>query len=285
VERQRADLGAWPVAAENEYNPGMLDRKRLRRCLPVGGLGLPLHLYRTIGSTNDRAAELAAQGAPQGTLVVADEQTAGRGRAGRRWITPPGSALAFSLVLRPQASGPSAIGPLNALGALAVVDALAEVGVSAQVKWPNDVVLGGRKACGVLVEASWLDGSLQAVVLGIGLNVATASVPPLPALDYPATCVQAALKANVDRVDLLLGLLAAIAAWLPRLKSPELVDAWQARLAFMHQDVILIGPEGQVRGELLGLAPDGRARIRSTAGETLLMGGEGISLRPVDMPE
>ncbi len=263
----------------------MLDQKRLRRGLPVGGLGLPLHFYRTIGSTNDRAAELAAEGAPQGTLVVADEQTAGRGRAGHRWITPPGSALAFSLILRPQTSGPAAVGPLNGLGALAVVEALAGLEVSAQVKWPNDVVLGGRKACGVLVEGSWLEGTLQAVVLGIGLNVATASVPPAASLGYPATCVQAVARRDLDRVDLLLRTLSAVAAWLPRLESHELIDMWQSRLAFLHQEVVLTGPEGQVRGELLGLAADGRARIRSGAGETLLIGGEGVSMRPVDTPE
>ncbi len=263
----------------------MLDQKRLRLGLPVGGLGLPLHCYRTIGSTNDRAAELAAQGAPHGTLVVADEQTAGRGRAGRRWITPPGSALALSLVLRPQGPGRRAIGPLNALGALAVAEALADLGASPEVKWPNDVVLGGRKVCGVLVEGSWLEGVLQAVVLGIGLNVAPASVPAAAALDYPATCVQEAVRKGVDRVALLLRLLAAVAAWLPRMDTPGLIDAWQAKLAFVHQEVTLSGPEGAVRGELLGLAMDGRARLRLASGETLLIGGEGVSLRPVDMPE
>jgi len=262
----------------------MLDRKRLRRGLPVEGLGLPVYVYRTIGSTNDRASELAAQGAPHGTLVVADEQTAGRGRAGRRWITPPGSALAFSLVLRLPAAGQATIAPLNALGAMAVVDALGEVGVAARVKWPNDVILGGRKACGILVEGAWVDDALESVVLGIGLNVAPASVPPAAVLDYPATCVQSAASAEVNRVDLLLRILAAIAAWLPRLESPHLTAAWEQRLAFLHEEVELVGKEGHVRGVLLGLAPDGRARLRSSSGETLLIGGETVSLRPVDMP-
>ena len=123
-------------------------------------LGRPrLHL-RTTGSTNDRARELAAAGAPHGTLVTAREQTAGRGRQGRTWIGPPGRALLLSLVLRELES----LLPLRA--GLAVADVAAD---DALVKWPNDVWIAGRKVAGVLVESRPQDGW---AVLGIGLNVA-----------------------------------------------------------------------------------------------------------------
>lgn len=123
-------------------------------------LGRPrLHL-RTTGSTNDRARELAAAGAPHGTLVTAREQTAGRGRHGRTWIGPPGRALLLSLVLRELES----LLPLRA--GLAVADVAAD---DALVKWPNDVWIAGRKVAGVLVESRPQDGW---AVLGIGLNVA-----------------------------------------------------------------------------------------------------------------
>ena len=123
-------------------------------------LGRPrLHL-RSIGSTNARARELALAGAPHGTAVTADEQTAGRGRQGRGWETPPGSALAVSLVIRDP-------DPLLSLRAgLAVADL---AGACARVKWPNDVLVGGRKVAGVLVEGRLQEGW---AVLGIGVNAA-----------------------------------------------------------------------------------------------------------------
>lgn len=131
-------------------------------------LGRPrLHL-REVGSTNERARELASAGAPHGTLVTASSQTAGRGRQGRRWFAPPGSALLLSLVLREP-------DPLLSLRAgLAVADV---AGPDAQVKWPNDVLLHGRKLAGVLVEARPQEGWS---VVGIGVNVALdpADLPP-----------------------------------------------------------------------------------------------------------
>jgi len=126
----------------------------------VSRLGRPrLHL-RTIGSTNARARELAAAGAPHGTAVTADEQTAGRGRQGRGWSTPPGSALAVSLVIRDP-------DPLLSLRAgLAVADL---AGAAARVKWPNDVLVDGRKVAGILAEGRPQEGW---AVLGIGVNAA-----------------------------------------------------------------------------------------------------------------
>jgi len=122
-------------------------------------LGTPrLHL-RSIGSTNTRARELAEAGAPHGTLVSAGEQTAGRGRQGRSWVTPPGSAIATSLIVREF----DALLPLRAGLAVANV-----AGAGARVKWPNDVLLDGRKVAGVLAEAHGADWA----VLGIGVNVA-----------------------------------------------------------------------------------------------------------------
>jgi BirA family transcriptional regulator, biotin operon repressor / biotin---[acetyl-CoA-carboxylase] ligase len=153
-----------------------------------GRLGRPrLHL-RSTGSTNDRARALAAAGAAHGTLVTAGEQTAGRGRQGRGWATPPGTAIAASLVLRRH----DALLPLRA--GLAVADV---AGPGARVKWPNDVLLDGRKVAGVLAEGRPQEGW---AVLGIGVNVALdpAELPPDAAavagtLGRPREDVEAAL--------------------------------------------------------------------------------------------
>ena len=168
----------------------VMDEVKLRSLLPVGGLGLPLHVFASLGSTNDVCVELARSGAAHGTLVVANEQTAGRGRGGRSWITQPGGALAMSILLRPQASGPLLPGYFTLIGALAVVEALAEFGVTSRIKWPNDVVVETGKLAGTLAEASWSGKVLDYVVLGIGVNVTRGSLPAQDEVDFPAACVE-----------------------------------------------------------------------------------------------
>ena len=158
--------------------------------------GLPLaraEFFETIGSTNDVVAAWAAEGAVGPCLAAADEQTQGRGREGRRWHTPAGSALALSLLLpAPQGFEASQLGRVSGLGALAVCETLEAMGVAAEIKWPNDVLAGGRKLCGVLPEAHWTGSRLQALILGIGINVAAQSVPADSELSFPATSVEAA---------------------------------------------------------------------------------------------
>src|SRR2546427_1102691 len=128
-------------------------------------LGHPVHLYRQTGSTNAVARGLAEAGAPEGLLVVAEAQSAGRGRAGRRWITPEGTALAFSLVLRPVAP-PAQAARLTMLAGLAVCEAIEQVcGLPAALKWPNDILIGGRKAGGILGEAATDGERLEFAIL------------------------------------------------------------------------------------------------------------------------
>ncbi|PIZ25632.1 MAG: biotin--[acetyl-CoA-carboxylase] ligase, partial [Chloroflexi bacterium CG_4_10_14_0_8_um_filter_57_5] len=140
-----------------------MNERELRRTLsdlPLGGV----RYYEQTGSTNDVALAWASAGAPDLALVIADEQTAGRGRLGRKWVTPPGAALAFSLVLRPRPVERDVIPLYSALGALAVVSALEEkYGLKPEIKWPNDVLVRGRKLCGILAEAVWLGSQAESV--------------------------------------------------------------------------------------------------------------------------
>ncbi len=260
----------------------MLDIARLQAGLPVGGLGEPFHFLESVGSTNDYARALAATGAPHGTLVAAEEQRAGRGRGATRWHTPKGCALAFSMILRPAgaASHPAAL--YSALGALAVCRALEAWGLQPEIKWPNDVLLGGRKAAGVLAEATWEGAELACVVLGVGLNVKRESVPRPELLDFPATCVEEALGRRVEREALLLAVLRELAEWTPRLREASFLRAWEARLAYRGQHVEIRGAEPRQRGRLLGLAPDGRLRLAPDGGGELLIAAGELHLRPVD---
>jgi BirA family biotin operon repressor/biotin-[acetyl-CoA-carboxylase] ligase len=213
-------------------------------------LGTPrLHLRRT-DSTNERARMLAISGAPHGTLVSATEQTAGRGRQGRRWSAPPGSALLCSLVLR----DPPAL--LSLIAGVAACDAIGE---RARVKWPNDIVLEHDmgKLAGILVEGRPQEGW---AVLGIGVNVAV-RIEELPAEVRAGAASLERIPGAIE--PLLADLLGALAR---RLAEPvdELLDAWRTRDALRGREVTWT--QGHGRAE--GVDEEGRLLVRRENGAT-----------------
>ena len=223
-------------------------------------LGRPrLHLRET-GSTNDRARALAVAGAPHGTLVTTGLQTAGRGRQGRTWTTPAGRALLMSLVLR----GPDRMLPLAA--AVAVAET---AGPEAAIKWPNDVLLDGRKVAGILAEARPQDGW---AVLGMGINVA------LRPDDFPEELRASAGSLGLEPSDVeafLERLLATLERTLD-LEPAALLDAWRARDALRGREVAWAGGTGRADG----IDGDGRLVVAlAGGGRTALEAGE-VHLRP-----
>ncbi len=254
----------------------------LRAKLPIQGLGEPFFYHETIASTNDEALERARQGVAHGALVFAEEQTAGRGRAGRRWFTPAKSALAFSLVLRPRLDDSQEVFGLAGLGALAVVKALETWTIRAAIKWPNDVLIERHKVAGILVETSWAGQDLEYAVMGIGINVQKESVPAEDVLDYPATCIEAAVGKRVDRYDLFIGVLESLAYWYERMGGEELLDAWQHNLAFLNHAVVVRDTVGERTGVLSGMTADGRLRLETTQGEQVLAASGDVRMRSVD---
>ena len=218
-------------------------------------LGTPrLHLRATT-STNDRARALAVAGAPDGTLVTAAAQTAGRGRQGRTWSAPPGRALLMSLVLR----APDRMLPLAA--AVAVAEA---AGPHAAIKWPNDVLLGGRKLAGILAEARPQDGW---AVLGIGLNVAVRmdELPP----ELRATAATLGLEPR--DVEAVLGRVLAALQRTMALDRQALLAAWRARDALLGREVAWAGGSGRAAG----IDGDGRLVVElPDGGRTALESGE-----------
>jgi BirA family transcriptional regulator, biotin operon repressor / biotin---[acetyl-CoA-carboxylase] ligase len=260
----------------------MLTESDLRGRLPIGGFGLPLHVLPSVGSTNDAAVDLAEAGAAEGTLVVADSQTRGRGRGGRPWQTRAGTALAMSLVLRPRQIRPEAAWGISVAGALAVAEALETEGAAPSIKWPNDVLLGERKVSGVLVDASWEGERLMHAVLGIGVNVLEGSAPPDEDVDYPATSLEHVLGRPVDRGTLLLAVLESLARWCGRLGSASLRDAWWQRMAFRERWVRVENAGREVRGRLIGIDAGGGVVLCLEGGERVHVGAGAARLRPID---
>jgi BirA family biotin operon repressor/biotin-[acetyl-CoA-carboxylase] ligase len=259
-----------------------MNERELRRTLldlPLGGI----RYYDQIGSTNDVALAWAAEGAADLALVVADEQTAGRGRFGRKWVTPPGTALAFSLVLRPAAEEAESVVLFSALGALAIASTLEEkYGLAPEIKWPNDVLVRGRKVSGILAETVWLGSRTESVVLGIGLNVLAEAVPAVESLNFPAISLETATGQSIDRLPLLHDILAALIAWRPRLGSGEFIQAWEDRLAFRGERVQVWAENRLVgAGQVEGLDRDGGLRLRSPEGEVFSVRFGEVHLRPV----
>jgi len=238
--------------------------------IPLGGL----RFLERVESTNDVALEWAAEGAPDLSVVVADEQTHGRGRSGRRWVTKGGTALAVSVVLRSE-SQPAMAGRLSGLGAVAAAEACEALGADAQIKWPNDVLIQRQKVAGILLEAEWKGDRMGVAVLGIGLNVRRGSAPPASAVDYPATSLEESLGVAPSRTAVLRWVVEALITWRPRLETAEFLESWGSRLAFRREQVIVTAPgSAPITGELIGLAEDGSLRVSSAGNEARVYMGE-----------
>jgi BirA family biotin operon repressor/biotin-[acetyl-CoA-carboxylase] ligase len=246
------------------------------RDLPLGGF----RFFESLGSTNDEALAWASEGAHDLSLVLAEEQTQGRGRLQRKWFTPAKTALAFSVVLRPTANEIRYPAHITGLGALALVDAMQNLGLRPQIKWPNDVLLNRKKGAGILVEATWMGNNLEAFVLGMGVNVLSPSVPSEDQVLFPATSIETEARHAIDRGKILHDVLSALLAWRSKIGSEEFIQAWNEALAFRGEAIQLLNDNGTaLNGELLGLEADGSLRVKADNKTLTVQIGE-IHLRP-----
>ncbi|MDP8937337.1 MAG: biotin--[acetyl-CoA-carboxylase] ligase [Actinomycetota bacterium] len=224
----------------------------------------------TVESTNGAVAALARQGAPEGVVVVADHQTAGRGRRGRTWDAPAGSSLLVSVLLRPPAADAHLAGMATALAA---VQACAEVaGVAVALKWPNDLVLGDRKLGGILGEVVTA-GDRAAVVVGLGLNVDWDAPLPPGAID-----LRSATGAVVDRAKLLVALLRALEE---RCRQPaaRILTEYRSRCVTLGRPVRVELGRLAVSGTATAVDEQGRLVVDAGRERRVIAAGEVIHLR------
>ncbi|GAB4315918.1 MAG: hypothetical protein Kow00117_07750 [Phototrophicales bacterium] len=214
--------------------------------------------YPQVDSTQDIALAWLRDGAEAGAAVICDEQLKGRGRQGRVWHTPPGVALALSVILKPI---PSGMKHITMLGALAIADMLDSLGMQdVTIKWPNDVRLQGRKVCGVLPEAAWDGDRLLGVALGMGVNVRVDFTGT--DLEHTAISIEPVLGRTVERVQLIQTLLQRVDFWAMRLGTPELFEAWKSRLDTLGQMVVVNGISGRAEA----VNRDGALLVRDGTG-------------------
>jgi BirA family transcriptional regulator, biotin operon repressor / biotin---[acetyl-CoA-carboxylase] ligase len=221
-------------------------------------IGSPRVHHRLTDSTNERAKELALAGAPHGTLVTADEQTAGRGRQGREWTAPPRSAVLMSVVLR----------ELDEMLPLAAAVAVAEaVPVEAAIKWPNDIWIDGRKVAGILVEGRPQEGW---AVLGVGLNVSTEAFPAELA-EYATSLYLSGIEGGVEAV--LRNVLSSLDRWLGA-PPARVLEAWRSRDALKGERVRWTGGDGVANG-----IDDSGALVVETSGGLVTLDAGEVHLR------
>lgn len=248
-----------------------LDRERITSL--ESPLARKVEFYEEIGSTQERARELARKGAPHGTLVVSKIQVGGKGRLGRSWISPPGG-LWMSLVLRPEIPARYAA-RITQAAAVGVAKTLRNLGVEAEIKWPNDLLVRGRKICGVLAQAIVGDNKQgYFIILGIGLN-ANFMPSDLELTDREAATLSSELGREVDLLELLDALLRNLDAELGRLDDfDEILADWRSMTCTLGRHV-RVRRFGQVlEGEAADLNPDGALILKTQSGVFELFEGE-----------
>ena len=230
-------------------------------------MGHDARVIETTGSTNDEARRWAIEGARSGSVVIADAQTAGRGRHGRSWCTPAGEALAMSIVLRTDVSA-SRLPPLAIVVGLAVREVVASrVKQAVKVKWPNDVVVGAKKLAGVLVEGAIFGSRVDHVIVGIGVNVKTTKFPDEIASTATSLALEGALA--LDRGGLAVDVLRAFDE---RLKK-WIADPTSIGAALAPHDALLdvrLRLDDGRRGVGAGVEEDGRLRVKLDDGTIAL---------------
>jgi len=236
---------------------------------------------KTVDSTNRLAKDLGRRGAPDGTLVLAEQQSAGRGRRGRKWLSQGHANLLFSLGLRPGIPVERAF-VLTMVLALSAVDGIREVaGVLPMIKWPNDLYLGGRKLAGILSEFSVKDDRIDYLVLGMGINVNWAPGHN-PELSYPATSLLQETRRPIDREELLLCILQYFEKSYPSVTSGDISGFYRRwnELSLVLGREVMIESSGEVyRGTALGIDDKGALLLREPGGgERRILAGD-VSLR------
>ncbi len=234
--------------------PDRLTALELAPLLTTRELGQQIHSFESIDSTNQAAFALALEGASAGTVVLAETQTAGRGRRGRSWVSPPQKNLAMSCILRPDI-GAEHVAELTLVTAVAVAEALESCQVAAKIKWPNDLLVGGKKICGILTELSADTERVHFVVIGIGVNL-NSTLDDFPdELGGRVTSVLLERKETVPRALFVAALLAQLELWTDKWADEGfagVAPAWRARSMTLGKTVTVMSE----RSEWTGIAQD-----------------------------
>jgi BirA family biotin operon repressor/biotin-[acetyl-CoA-carboxylase] ligase len=255
-----------------------LDLPEVENRLTTATIGRRIVYLTSTGSTMDVARADAQAGAVQGTVVIAEEQSAGRGRFGRSWVSPAGKNLYFTVILRP---GAEMLRALSVASPLAICQAIeANTGLSPAIKWPNDVLISGRKVAGVLIETELSGASPQFSLVGIGLNV-NFDIPGDSEIAAIATSLKGELGRDASRAEVLASILNAMESLLETAgRGESIVPGWKARLETLGRAVTVTFHGQTYEGVAEDVDTDGNLLLRDGSGELLTIEAGEVTLRP-----
>lgn len=246
----------------------MFGKEELENRMDTKWVGRPVHYFEELGSTNIQAKLEAERGAAEGTLVAADMQTAGRGRRGRSWNSPAGTNVYFTLILKPSFA-PDKASMVTLVMALAVAEGICGTcGLTAEIKWPNDVVANGKKVCGILTEMSAEHGAVRHIVIGVGVNVGLQEFPP--EIAETAASLQAECGREVSRTDLLVNIMKSFEKYYESFRQNEnlsgILSKYNSLLVNRNREVRVLDPKGEFRGIARGIDGGGRLLVECEDG-------------------
>ena len=249
---------------ENDLSPASI-LKGLRPSI----IGRNILYYPSIPSTMVMARRIAGEGAAEGTVIIADEQTAGRGRLGREWLSPPGSGISLSVILHPNVAQ---LPQLNMIASLAVVQSIEEVtGLKPVIKWPNDVLLNGKKVSGILIENILEGNNVSAAIVGIGVNVKL-DPSSFPDISATATSLSTELGREVSRREMLLALLKKFEQLYQELRCGEAIyERWLDRVETLKKAVRVKSGDVIEEGYVESINSDGSLVLRRPDGSLITM--------------
>jgi BirA family biotin operon repressor/biotin-[acetyl-CoA-carboxylase] ligase len=249
-----------------------LDIETIRKHLADQVVAKHLHLFSIVASTNSFLRDLAAKGAPEWTTVIADAQTAGRGRLGKPWLSPPDVNLYVSVLFRPSIAPREATG-FAFVGPLALADAIEAEGLDATIKWPNDVLVGGKKVGGILAECATIENRIDYVLIGFGVNLNVthgALREGLGNSGHAASSLSECLGREIDRNAFAAALLNQLAAWVAvyRERGPApLIAAWRDRDILTGRRVQIRDEGPSYMGRVVGVDAEGHLLLRDSLGK------------------
>ena len=263
--------------------PDVISQAEIESRLQTKWAGCSVFYCPVIDSTNVKAKRLADEGAPHGTLVAAGHQSAGKGRRGRVWESPEGTGIYMTLLLRPGIK-PEQAPMLTVLMAQSVADAIQTVtGITPGIKWPNDIVVNGKKICGILTEMSTEEDSIRYVVVGIGINVNTESFPP--EISDTATSLKLSLGHELKRAPLIGAVLKSFEQYYSRFMEygdmTGLMDEYNEMLANRKRQVRVLDPHGSYEGTALGIDKEGCLLVKREDGSVLAVISGEVSVRGI----
>ncbi len=229
-------------------------------------VGREIKYYSVLESTNERAKQLAKEGYNEGTVVIADEQTGGKGRLGRRWFSPPGSGLWLSIILYPELEA-DRVPLMTIIASLAVYDVIESLGLITEIKWPNDILIKGHKVCGILSEMSVGSTGINYVITGIGLNVNQTYFPE--EIREFATSLRIELGKELNRAYLLQIILEAFERYyfmLTRGKIDLLINLWKERMKIINKRIQIKNGQEIASGIVIDISNGGELILRDDTG-------------------